>query len=53
VKDGASTRTPPIQLTCETCGARIAEPPAVDTERPVKVCCKASLAKAKAKQFET
>ncbi|HEU4448516.1 MAG TPA: hypothetical protein VFR63_00875 [Gaiellaceae bacterium] len=41
-----------LELTCETCGSRIAEPPAVDTERPVKVCCKASLARAKRERFE-
>ena len=36
-----------LELTCETCGSRIADPPEVDRDRPVSVCCKASLAKAK------
>jgi hypothetical protein len=37
-----------LELICKTCGARIADPPEIARDRPVKVCCKASLAKAKA-----
>jgi hypothetical protein len=36
-----------LELVCETCGSRIADPPTIPNDRPVLVCCKASLAKAK------
>ena len=36
-----------LGLICETCGSQIADPPKTNTERPVRVCCRASLAKAK------
>jgi hypothetical protein len=35
------------ELTCETCGAQIVDPPKSYWQRPVRVCCKASLAKVK------
>jgi hypothetical protein len=38
-----------LELTCETCGSQIADPPKTYRGRPVRVCCKASLAKAKGK----
>ena len=37
-----------LELVCETCGSRIADPPTIPNDRPVLVCCKATLAKAKA-----
>ena len=40
-----------LKLTCETCGSQIADPPSIARDRPVRVCCKASLAKAKAERF--
>ncbi len=39
-----------LELTCETCGSQIADPPTIPNDRPVLVCCKASLAKAKARR---
>jgi hypothetical protein len=35
----------PLELTCKTCGAQIAHPPKNHWQRPVRVCCEASLAK--------
>ena len=40
-----------LEFTCETCGSQIADPPRIASDRPVRVCCKASLAKAKTKGF--
>jgi len=39
-----------LELVCETCGSRIVDPPTIPNDRPVLVCCKASLAKAKARR---
>ena len=42
-----------LELNCDTCGSNVVDPPEKQSDYPTQVCCKAALAKAKAKQRDS